>query len=234
MHPAATVHGEKPAARNLAEPDCNMSGMHRAHSLRGSVPCWPGSERECKGLHVSSVTFGQKQAWHAVGLTWRVDDGEVWTVLVLDFHDDLLRPELLLALQARVLVLDVLLQPVERGLAHRTLAKPVRQSMAGVAVCLWDGTSDQQELLRTPRRPSSLHAAGWRRWQSARALLDRCHEAERDVLQPAQRPSCWPWAGPGRPPRGAPAAPPALPPAFHPRALGDRAGPQGAPAAPPA
>jgi hypothetical protein len=39
-----------------------------------------------------------------------VDDGEVGAVLVLDLDHDLLGPELLLALQARVLVLDVLLR----------------------------------------------------------------------------------------------------------------------------
>lgn len=67
-------------------------------------------------------------------LTRRIDDGEVWTVLVLDFDDDLLRPKLLLPLQPRILILYVLLQPM--CLTWRTghTSNPSSSSVAGVAV----------------------------------------------------------------------------------------------------
>ena len=49
-------------------------------------------------------------------LTGRVDDREVGAVLVLDAHDHLLGPELLLRLEALVLGGDIFLQLVERDL----------------------------------------------------------------------------------------------------------------------
>lgn len=45
-------------------------------------------------------------------LTWSVDDGQVGAELVLDLDHNLSLPELLLALQTGVLVLNVLLRPV--------------------------------------------------------------------------------------------------------------------------
>ena len=48
---------------------------------------------------------------HRRAHTWRVDDGQVWAVLVFNLDDDLLRPELALSLQPCVLKLDVGLLP---------------------------------------------------------------------------------------------------------------------------
>lgn len=45
-------------------------------------------------------------------LTWGINDGQVGAVLVLDLDHNLLGPELLLPLQALVLVFNVLLQGV--------------------------------------------------------------------------------------------------------------------------
>lgn len=42
--------------------------------------------------------------------TWRVNDGQVGTELVLDAHHNLLGPELCLAVQPCILVLDVVLE----------------------------------------------------------------------------------------------------------------------------
>mmetsp|Transcript_10581 Transcript_10581/g.29129 ORF Transcript_10581/g.29129 Transcript_10581/m.29129 type:complete len:579 (+) Transcript_10581:741-2477(+) len=58
---------------------------------------------------------------------WRVDDGQIGTVLVLDAHDDLLGPELALEVEARVLALDVVLELLER---HVLLAKLLGEQVA--------------------------------------------------------------------------------------------------------
>lgn len=56
---------------------------------------------------VSSHSISPPRHWAP---TWRIDDGEVGAVLVLDAHDDLPCPELLLGLQPVVLALDVVLR----------------------------------------------------------------------------------------------------------------------------
>lgn len=49
--------------------------------------------------------------WGAERVTWGINDRQVGAVLVLDLDHDLLGPELLLPLQASVLILNVLLHP---------------------------------------------------------------------------------------------------------------------------
>ena len=57
-------------------------------------------------------------------LTWGVNDGQVGAEFVLDLDDDLLGPELLLALQASVLSLGVLLRSMTGQLQGSSTLNP--------------------------------------------------------------------------------------------------------------
>ena len=55
-----------------------------------------------------------------VVLAWGVNDGEVGAELVLDLDHDLFGPELLLALQPGILVLDIVLSSIHRAAQPRS------------------------------------------------------------------------------------------------------------------
>lgn len=107
-------------SRNLGIARACSATLHAAH--RQCAESNPGDRNPCASRQARSSGCRASRP-----PTWRVDDGEVGAVLVLDLHHDLLGPELALRLQPRVLRLDVLLQLLQRGLS---LALLVRDQVA--------------------------------------------------------------------------------------------------------